>query len=212
MRLRVEALYPAEGAHDGVFLMHDRLLDNNSSAKQETKVDEGLPETRRSLPLSALDGSASAGTSMQLHCECLEELSAYAAAPEVVSEPNCCRRPVAWFDASVRRAQIEKAFAASDLGQRAELVLKYGIRATCTCSRVLIESVANASVTGLLVQSHLEGPAQASPSILKELVRENQRKLAAAQPQKPKPVPTRRGPYLVNVLSGLSPAADTEKS
>lgn len=190
--------------------MHDRFLDSTLSSEQETKVDDKLVKPERLSPLSTLDGSA--GTSAQIRCECLDELAAYTAAPVVASEPNSCGRSLVWSDASARRGQIEEAFAASDLGRRAELVQKYGIMATCTCSRVLIESVANTSMTGILVQSYLEGPFQASPGILGKLVQKNQRKYEAAQMLKPKHVPVPRGPSLLAIVSGLRSVAGIEKA
>ncbi|WP_156649547.1 hypothetical protein [Methylobacterium sp. Leaf89] len=192
--------------------MHGQFLNRTSSSERVLKVNNNLAETQSLSSLFALNGAVSTGSPTQIHCECLDELSAYAAASPVVSEPNCCGTPLGWFDASERRRQIEKAFTVSDLSCRAELVQKYQIMARCTCSRILIESVANASMTGVLVQSHLAGPLRSTPQILKKLVRENKRKYATAQMPKRKPARVRRGLSLIDTLTIPTLAADTEKA
>lgn len=168
--------------------MHDRLFNCTSISNQGEKAVQEYAET--AYPSSPLSSSSpvSAKTSKHTRCECLDKVRQYAATPAVPSEPNVGGISEARFNAETRRARIEKAYATSDLSQRAELIQRHRIMPTCTCTRELILSVKDASITGVLVQSHFEEPIQVSRPVLKDLIQKNNRQYTEVYGRKVSPV------------------------
>lgn len=121
-------------------------------------------------------------TSVVECCECRVKLNDPASAIADPSEPNYRGIPLRHFDALAQAAHLDEAAAATDKYRRADIVRKHRIFGTCSCSQALILSVHDAGLVGALLQANLNGPMPQAPSLLDEMVRENQQQF----PDKPK--------------------------